>query len=291
MRVLTRLVLIMLVCSSSMMFADSFGSPNFVLYGITSLLINDSLDENTVCAVGNIGGASVKLDKCKVQGDVHVPTAGAFTKGSHGAITGTVMVGSLAAINSQLTAESAALAAMMGMSLGAVTTNLTLGPGVYSATSINFSGGNRSITLNGAGKYIFNVSGTILWAASKLILENGATASNVIFNITGTGNSVWNKDTTTWHATILDPRGNVEIHNAWPFGNFTGQVFANNINFHSGATIVQPPPQEQVPEPSISILLLFGMGLVAAAEVLRRMAAARLGHSAGKVLGVEPMQV
>jgi hypothetical protein len=63
----------------------------------------------------------------------------------------------------------------------------TLTPGVWNwTTAVTVNGGN--LTLNGAGVYVFQIAGTFDLGADaprSIILENGATASNVFWAIAG----------------------------------------------------------------------------------------------------------
>jgi hypothetical protein len=246
-------------------FADSFGSPNFAIYGINSLSINDSQNATTVCVEGNAGsGGTFGLDKCLVQGSVYVTSAGNFTLGSNGAFTGTETIASLTSVNSQLFTESANLAAMAPTQTitGDIMTNITFAAGVYQING-NINENQEVLTLNGPGTFVFNITGTVSFSCSQVVLNN-ATAGNVIFNIASSGTSTWNKDCTTWSGTILDPTGTVDIHNQWNLGAFDSQVFGNSVLLHSAGSIVQP---SEVPEPAS--IVLFGTGL-SAVDLLRR---------------------
>ena len=262
----TLAALAFLLCGSGHAFADSFGSPNFAIYGISGLTINDSLNETTVCVSGNAGsGGTFSLDKCLVQGNIYVTAAGNLVLGSHGAFTGSEIIGSLTSVNNALTSEAASLWALSPTLTinGTVTSGMTFAPGVI-LTNGNVDLNQQVFTLSGSGQFIFNITGTVTFSCSDLVLAGGATTGNVIFNIQSSGTSTWNKDCTSWNGTILAPTGNVIVHNAWPFGDFSGQVFGNTVDLHSAGSIVQPT---EVPEPSSLALLVTGLlGIAGAAR-------------------------
>ncbi len=75
----------------------------------------------------------------------------------------------------------------------------TLGPGVYSfSSSAQLTG---ALTLNGPGEYIFQIYSTLTTAsASSIILENGASASDVFWQV---GSSATLGTTTSFYGSIL----------------------------------------------------------------------------------------
>ena len=164
------------------------------------------------------------------------------------------------------------------------------GLNVIKVTSLS----NPTLTISGGPNDIFviNVSGS--FSTNRPMTLVGVTASQILWNLTGTGTVLQTSGGNVLYGIFLATNGG-----DFQFSSLmlTGALIntGGNIQWVSNSRMLgfDPfiVPQEEVPEPGISSLLLFGTGFVAGAEVLRRIAAARFRHSAGKVLGVEPMQV
>jgi hypothetical protein len=62
--------------------------------------------------------------------------------------------------------------------------SLTLTGGVYDLSKLQLD--HSTLTLSGTGYFIFNISTSLALSAGKIVLTNGATESQVLFNYTGT---------------------------------------------------------------------------------------------------------
>jgi hypothetical protein len=150
---------------------------------------------------------------------------------------------------------------LTGLDLG----GMTLGPGVYTFnTSAQLTG---TLTLNGAGFYIFQIGSTFTSATGARVQTiNGALAANIFWQV---GSSATLGSGTTFIGNIL---ALTSITNATS-GTVAGRLLARNgavtiadvaINFPpaippgglGGPPVVPPPP---TPAPSSLILLLIGL--------------------------------
>jgi hypothetical protein len=167
--------------------------------------------------------------------------------------------------NDALNASSAA-AALGGTPL-TLTAGMTLTPGTYSLTNFSLAG-SQTITLSGAGDYIFNISGTLnLSGTSQVLLSGGASASNVLYNITGTS-SAGTSGGSILRGIILAPNADVTIDSgvgSTPHVGLFGEVISGrNITIASGSGI------QAVPEPPVWAMMLTGAASLCAALRFRR---------------------
>jgi hypothetical protein len=144
-------------------------------------------------------------------------------------------------------------------SIGTGSGNLTLTSGVYNLTML-VMGGSQTLTLNGAGDFVFNISGQMqLDASSAIVLTGGATDANVLFNITGT-TTAGQSGSSVIHGIILAPHADVVVDGgtgAPPRVGVFGEVISGaDIDIHSGSGINSPT----VPDAG-SALALMGLGL------------------------------
>jgi choice-of-anchor A domain-containing protein len=230
--------------------------PNFAAFGSSGVTINDSLDENTKCLTGNAGTAasgsgSLYIDKCQVNGNVYVPTAGALTLGSHGAFTGSEVIGS----------QSGTVASMIALSAteAGLTPNVTIASLTSSTTFTNpsNSGGTYVINVTGAvnlnsntitfiannpsAKFVINIAGTTNTISQSFINLTGISASQILWNFTGpSGCSVEvNKSASQWNGTILAPNCSIRVHNPFPF---IGDLLGNTVQIDSAAVLTGTAP-------------------------------------------------
>jgi hypothetical protein len=126
-----------------------------------------------------------------VTGDVGVYPAASITGFPPGIAIGTLHFGDAIALNAQTDLTTAyndaagrtCTADLTGQVLGSGGTVLTLGPGVYCFSSTAQLTG--TLTLNGAGVYIFKVgSGLTTASGSSIALTNGASACGVWWQVT-----------------------------------------------------------------------------------------------------------
>jgi hypothetical protein len=148
---------------------------------------------------------------------------------------------------------AASAAAALG---GTPITGLTLTPGTYSLTNFSLAGSDK-ITLSGAGSYIFNISGGLsLSGTSQVVLAGGASAADVLYNITGT-TAAMTSGGSILRGVILAPNAAVTIDSGvgtTPHAGLFGEVISGqNITIASGSGI------QAVPEPSV-IALITGVG-------------------------------
>jgi len=108
-----------------------------------------------------------------------------------GTYSGTEHVNDSSAANAQSAASSAytSLRAMSSTAIPSILDGQTLVPGVYRETSGTFNlaaSGNGTLTLNGAGTYVFVCSSTLTTGAGgipTIALTNGATAANIYWTV------------------------------------------------------------------------------------------------------------
>jgi Ice-binding-like len=127
----------------------------------------------------------------------------------------------------------------------------TFPPGCYfSAGAMNLTA-NRTITLNGAGVYIFRPGGALTTGAGSLVvLEGGACASDVYWAPVGATNIGANTAgpsliTPTFQGNILDPAG----INLGHFANLTGRALDHQTTVTTDANTITVPTCVPVPPP------------------------------------------
>jgi len=255
--------------------ADSFGLPNYAIFGTQSVSINDSLNATTTCVSGNVGtggtaAGSLGLDKCFVNGTVYTSNSSVLNLGSNGGYS-VLSVGPNGASGVPLFSVAATMASVSN-SLNGLTPNLTLSslvlgtggfqnfidPGGTFVVDItgNFNLNGATLNLmaaNTSDLFVFNIGGTFGFSQSIINLS-GIAANNVIFNVTDAcGTADINKGTSIWRGTLLAPNCDIRAHNSM---DFQGSLFAQNVTVDSGIVINGPT---QVPEPSSLLLLSTGL--------------------------------
>lgn len=155
--------------------------------------------------------------------------------------------------------------------------------GSVSSPTLTISGGPDDT-------FVFNVSGS--FDSNRVMTLVGVTAGQILWNFTGTGTVFSTSGGNVLYGTFLATGAGQRFQ--FSSLNLTGQLIntGGHIQFVSNSKMAFDPfvppaeaPPPPVPEPSS--LLLFGLGLIALAVVLRRSRFL----SGKKVFGPEPMQV
>ncbi len=162
----------------------------------------------------------------------------------------------------------------------------TFPPGCYFSAGAMDITANRTVTLNGAGVYIFRPGGALNTGAdSRVVLAGGACASDVFWAPVGAttlgANSAPSLVTPTFQGNILDAAGITIGH----FANLTGRALAfggtvntdaNTITVPTCAPFVGPPPVPGggiVPVPTLSewaMIMLAALLAIAGFAAMRR---------------------
>ena len=170
-----------------------------------------------------------------------------------------------------MNASTASLALSPTSTLNQISLNrrktLTLSAGVYDLTSLKLT--HATLTLSGSGSFVFNISSTFALKSAQILLANGATESNVLFNYTGTSDvtlSAGRRGTSVLHGIILAMNANVNLAQGLVVGEI---ISGRNITVGAGSLIqaallnvappfnVEAPRVQSVPEQTSTIVLSF----------------------------------
>jgi hypothetical protein len=163
---------------------------------------------------------------------------------------------------------------------------LSAGENILNISSLSLSNGTLTFDDNGfaGAKFIINITGNLSAtstgsAAAVIKGINGATSSDILFNVTGAGStiSLTGINSSTYIGTILAPAANVTIGGN---GTLTGNIIQgfNNAGkaytvteqssgFNLSASAYKPSTVTKTPEPST--IAIFGAG-IAGLVVARR---------------------
>ena len=159
---------------------------------------------------------------------------------------------------------ASALAATSTMSeLRLKKTTLMLDAGVYNLSNLSLK--RSTLTLSGAGSFVFNISSTFALKSAQILLAGGATEANVLFNYTGTNNVTLGgrRQGSVLHGIILALNSRVNLAPGLVVGEI---ISGNDISIGPGATVVNRPGAAvgaTVPEGSSSTALLSLIALAA----------------------------
>jgi hypothetical protein len=240
---------------------------NFALSGGSLIIGNVGVAQNENLTMS--GGSFI-------QGDLYLGLAATTNFSGGSGVTGTTFQDAASEAKLNTARTDALNAAAFYAGLGGIATtintgsgNLTLTPGTYALSSFSL-GGTQTLTLDGAGDYVFNISGLFsLAGSSQIILTGGATADNVLYNITGT-TSTNQSGTSIIQGIILAPNAAVVVDGGIgtpPRQGVFGEVISGgNVDVHSGSGV------QQVPEPSVFALItgVGGLGVIGRAISRRR---------------------
>jgi hypothetical protein len=161
---------------------------------------------------------------------------------------------------SSMASSVASTSSLTSINLGH--TSLTLGSGVYSLSSFNLD--HSTLTLSGSGYYIFNITSSFVLNSGKVLLANGATESNILFNYTGTsavafsggtgGTVPGGQDESVLHGILLALNAKVNLSPGLVVGEI---ISGQDISIVSGAIVQQGPVT--VPDGAST----FGLGVIA----------------------------
>ena len=167
-----------------------------------------AINLNSAAIYAVLGASTVtNVGSSVINGDLGLFPGTSVTGFPPGVITGTENVGNAAAHQAQtdaLAAYTAGNALTPFVTIPAEMEATTITPGIY-----QFSGGAASlshsttgtVTLNGAGSYIFQIASTLSVATgTTVLLTGGATAANVFWLV---GSSASFAGTTTFNGTII----------------------------------------------------------------------------------------
>ena len=142
-----------------------------------------------------------------------------------------------------VSASTKAFAMPATQTLGAISHSTTIngngGTNVIDLSGISLS--NGALTLNGSASDIFilNVSGSITSSNSNIAISGGLLASHVLINVGGNV-TITGGGPNNFYGTILDPNGQVTVHDK----TLTGELIGNTITDTSGFSVnfIPPPP-------------------------------------------------
>ena len=143
---------------------------------------------------------------------------------------------------------------------------LTLAPGVYDLAKFRLD--HSTLTLSGSGYFVFNITGNFQLNSGKVLLSNGAVATNVLFNVTSTrdvqfsgGTAPGGPDESVLHGIILALNARIQLAPGLVVGEI---ISGNDIAIVSGAMVQDSRPRA-VPDGTSTLVLTFiALGALAA---------------------------
>jgi hypothetical protein len=258
-----------------------------------------SLSNPQGAVYGNVGiGQKGKLQGSgpMIHGDVYMGDSSSGALSGTSTVTGMVHLGKAAIVTpSTLTmvhdsstqatldqARSDAIAASAKASSVASTSSLTslnlghttmsLTSGVYNFSSLNLD--HSTLTLSGTGYFIFNITSSFVFNSGKVLLADGATESNILFNYTGTsqasftggtgGTNPGGPDESVLHGILLALNAKVALSPGLVVGEI---ISGQDISIVSGGIVQQPPAT--VPDLASTFdLSVIALGSIAALRAL-----------------------
>jgi len=201
-----------------------------------------------------------------VIGDLGVSPGGAVTGFPPGTVLGTIHAADATAATAQndlTTAYTDAAGRPGAVLVAADIGGTTITPGVYNAaSSLGITG---TVTLSGAGVYIFQIPSTLVTASSsQVVLAGGATADNIFWQV---GSSATLGTNSTVFGNILAQASITENTNAVLNGRALARTGAVTLQGNRNASPSGPGPGAT---PAPSSLILVAIGLACAALYLGR---------------------
>ena len=142
--------------------------------------------------------------------------------------------------------------------------------------SINITNPANNLTISGGANdfFVIDVLGSVTVSNGSITTTGGISASHILFNVEGTGNSVsLTNGTSVLTGTYLAPFANQQITLA-P-GTVNGAIIGYQIQTSSGPDVngspFSPPPTP-VPAPASVLLAVIGLGSCAVTRLVRRRA-------------------
>jgi hypothetical protein len=276
------LAALLVIASSATVHADQVQlgfAAGYSVLGLNGTSINNSL----VTINGNEGvsqgGSLTNMAPSTVNGNVYQYMAGQYS--GPGSVTGSIITDPTRLTQSDAdarTASAQAAALTPTMTLGSVTSNMTInGNGGLNVIDIN---GNitGNLTLNGSANDVFivNVTGTVTLGGSTMLgVSGGVTAEHVLYNFTGSSGTISSHVGNTFYGTLLAPNYSFNLD-----GNFNGEIIGggSNISLLSGAVVnyhpftpPNSPPPSGVPAPPALVMGLVGAGMAIFARSRQRL--------------------
>lgn len=276
--------------------------PNYAIVSVgpnASLMVNSGPIVGSVLIGGGSNATSAGGGNGSVTGrlDVSGTATGDNLQKLQTPATVSIMPASLAteafSEAAQLSTEASGLTPTQtfGAITGTQTITGTAGINVINIASLH----NPTLTLSGNADTIFVINVAGLFSTNRAITLQGITASQILWNLTGTGTVLQTSGGNTLYGTFLATNGGDFQFSSL---NLTGALIntAGHIQFVSNsrmtiAPFIPPQTNPEIPEPST--LLMLGTGLLGGGGLLRRKAKARLEarHGPKEVFGGEPIQI
>jgi hypothetical protein len=228
------LLLAVPVRPASALAVDLGAASNWAVLEIGTGLVSSNIGPGGL-VVGDVGIAAGQLNQTfsAIDGSVYIGSGATYNQGFSSSVTGSILYNQN--LTQSVSAANAASAAASALNVGSPSSisltngSMILTPGVYDLANLSLT--NSVLTLSGSGNYTFNDSGVMQLSGSQISLANGATAANVLFNVTG--NQV-SEASSIVEGTILAPNASVLISSSYVVGEVIG---GGNITLAPGAVV------------------------------------------------------